>query len=547
MARIRPRLALAAGLLATFVVAAAGCGSGATKDGVRARGASLDAACDPNDPGLGAHLSHSGTAARGPISCLECHAPFAAPPVTVAFGGLARAQGAAPLWSAETRTCSGVYCHGGDGVTPTPPASWAYVDPDRPRAPEEACSGCHGYPPPPPHATSASCSTCHSVSVKADGTIDVQGGHHVDGVVDVSCNGCHSFPPTSGAHVVHAGPPGAGPPPLDELTLQDRRPDDSPVGAGATYAFGCGSCHSLDAAAHADGKLDIRVGPEGAPAGTLRALAVRGAAYDPGTGTCSGTYCHSSGQQYPAYSVSPSWTSGVSPGCAGCHGNPPAYLSGAPGAPDANGHVAFADDGYEAGHFLGVPGVWHGTMHGNPGAAPITCQSCHYDTVDPGNTAPGGFYYLDTTGEYQLPGGDPGRIAFGYTEQLHCTSCHTGAAGAPPQGGGRALPLRHVNGTRDVVFDPRTVLPAVAGLPAAPSTPSKPYWVAEATSDVPWPANAVWNGSTVSFDLAPAHYDPATKTCSAVGCHLDDVPVWGKPFGFGGDEWPNCNLCHGFY
>jgi len=543
MPRTRTCHAVVTGALATLLVAASGCEGGATRESAADR-RELDATCDPNAPGLGAHLSHAGTAARAAISCLECHAPCApAPAPTVAFGALARADGATPAWSAETRTCSGVYCHGATGATPTAPVSWTYVDPGRTRPPEEACATCHGYPPPPPHGTSASCPSCHSASVKADGTVDVAGGHHVDGRLDVSCNACHSFPPETGAHVAHAGPPVGGNPPLDYATLEDRFPGASPTEAPATYAFGCGSCHSLDPALHDDGKVDVVVGPAGAPAGSLKARAAPGAAYDAASGTCSGVYCHSTGQEFPAYAVTPAWTSGVNPGCAGCHGNPPAYPSGGAGTADANSHLALADDGYEFGHFLGLPGVWHTSKHGAPGAAPITCQACHYETVDPANVAPGGFYYLDTTGSYQLPGGDPFRVESGWTAQLDCTSCHTGAAGAPPRGTGRVLPLRHVNGTRDVVFDPRPVLPAIAGLPAAPNTPTKPYWTADSARWVPWPAAAVWNGTTLSFDLAGAGYQPATKTCSGVACHLADVPVWGKPYGWGiGGQ--SCNMCH---
>jgi predicted CxxxxCH...CXXCH cytochrome family protein len=188
--------------------------------------------------------------------------------------------------------------------------------------------------------------------------------------------------------------------------------------------------------------------------------------------------------------------------------------------------------------------VWHTTSHGSPGAAPITCQTCHYETVDPANTAPGRFYYLDTTGSYQLPGGDPWRISSGWAEQLDCTSCHTGAPGAPPQGAGRVLPLRHVNGVRDVVFDPRTTLPPVAGVPSAPNTPTKPYWVALAERGVPWPGTAVWNGTTISFDLSAASYDRATKRCSGVACHLAETPTWGRPYGWGNPEYDNCTLCH---
>jgi predicted CxxxxCH...CXXCH cytochrome family protein len=62
---------------------------------------------------------------------------------------------------------------------------------------------------------------------------------------------------------------------------------------------------------------------------------------------------------------------------------------------------------------------------------------------------------------------------------------------------------------------------------------------------------AATNGSTVfTTSLASARYDPATKTCESVGCHvgrqsLVDAGIagplrWGEPFVW----FSNCNGCH---
>jgi predicted CxxxxCH...CXXCH cytochrome family protein len=540
MSRIRP---VAKGALAVLVLTLAGCSEPDARSSASSRAAaavdtsgSLAAmSCDPAR--VAAHPSHNGTAIRAAVGCRACHASCAPPGEAIAFGELARARGATPAWNAATRTCTGVYCHGASAA-PT----WAYADPDRPRPPAEACSGCHGYPPPPPHGTETSCRACHADTVAADGSIDVAGGHHLDGHQDLTCGACHANPPATGAHVAHSDPAFGGVY-GDLSTLQDRTP--APEAPPTGYAFGCGLCHPIDPAQHRDGTVQVELANAAAPAGTLKARALPAAAWDAESGTCSGVYCHSSAEApSPAFVLTPVWTSGATPPCGSCHGNPPAYPSGGPGTESANSHVNLADDGYEFGHLLGMPGVWHNTGHGGRGASPITCQTCHYDTVDPANTAPGGFYYLDTTGSYLLPGGYPGRITDGWATQLDCTSCHTGETGAPPQGSGRVLPLRHVNGTRDVVFDPRTALPPVAGLPPAPNTPAKPAWLARAGSYVPWPASAVWNGSTVSFDLSAARYDRATKTCSGVGCHLAGSPTWGRPYGWGSPEYDNCSRCH---
>ncbi len=416
---------------------------------------------------------------------------------------------------------------------------------------QKACGACHGAPPTkaahPQGALAARCEACHPDTVRPDGTIDVAGGHHIDGRIDVAlgggCAGCHGAPPASGAHLVHARLPAGVEAGYGALTALE---DVAPAG-GPDYAFGCGHCHPLDPARHLDGVIDVALAPDGAAAGSLKARNAAGAAYDAASGTCRGTYCHSSGQEAPAFVASPAWTAPRGAlGCGGCHANPPAYPSGGAGASDANGHLQLQADGYEWGHFAGLPGPWHpgGTKHGGglgawpPGndAAPITCQACHFDTVDPAAAGPSGFYWLDTTGTYRLAGG---RLGF------DCRDCH-GAAGGPPAGEGRVLPLRHVNGRREVVFDPRTSLPDLAFLPAAPDRPTRPYWVTNASPmvTIPDPAipDAVMEGRTLSLHLASARFDPASKTCTSVACHLAQTRVaWGAPY----VNTTSCAACHG--
>jgi predicted CxxxxCH...CXXCH cytochrome family protein len=209
-----------------------------------------------------------------------------------------------------------------------------------------------------------------------------------------------------------------------------------------------------------------------------------------------------------------------------------------------------------------MPGPWHGSHHGGPGAAsPITCQTCHFETTDPTCTAPGGFFWLDTTGDYALEGGDPDRLDTEPWLHPQCTTCHDGLAA--PQGQGRVLPLRHVNGRADVVFDPRAALPVdyATGLPSlTTSDPVAPYYVS--------PFNVTQSGWTLppggdlrdaageavvlTGTLAGATYDPASRTCSNVTCHVgrqwaaDQTPPlapplrWGDPYG----EFWSCNWCH---
>lgn len=519
---------------------------------------------------VGAHQIHlRDTPVRLAVACSECHlVPAAvdapghidAPPAEVTFGTVATSRGATPSWDRAGPTCSGVHCHG--ATMRSPPAqgpTWTFAvepDPGRPGV----CSTCHGWPPPPPHFQLTGCTGCHPDTVLPDGTIDLQGGRHIDGILQVriggGCAGCHGYPPATGAHLVHFGLTGiADTGSYGDLTvLQDRYPAATPTTAPAVYAFGCGHCHPLDAAKHLDSTVEVEVRDPAAPAGSLKARSAPTAAY--AGGTCSGVYCHSSGQEAPSWTrprdgstvASPAWTSGQSLGCNGCHDNPPAYLSGGPGAAGANGHLGLRDDGYVWGHFGGMPGPSlyskHGKLAYGDDASPITCQTCHFDTVDPTSTGPSGFYYLDTTGDYGLGGG---------VLDDACTVCHTGNLGGAPTGIGKILPLRHVNGTREVVFDARTSLPqGISWLPAPPNRPSRPYWASNASLGSYPPDTSGFDGTTFSVILGAAggtpaaSYDAPTKTCSSVACHLDSPgPVWGTAYGTTGAA-SGCLDCHNF-
>jgi predicted CxxxxCH...CXXCH cytochrome family protein len=510
--------------------------------------------CDPATSPLGAHRSHTvANKALGALSCAECHPPACtAGPPTVVFGELASRGGATPTWDKATRTCANVYCHGSTLETgSTGTLTWRYVDISVPKPAATECAMCHGYPPA-SHGGVTGCSGCHGDTVRADGTIDVAGGKHVNGSIDGSggagfgCNACHGYPPATGAHLAHFGLTDAveSGSYTDLQTLQDRYPTATPTTAPAKYAFGCANCHPLDGGRHMKGTVDVVLHDASAPAGSLKARNAAAAAYNPATKTCSGVYCHSTGQAGAAYVTTPGWFSGTRIGCNGCHANPPAYPSGGAGTATANSHLDLADDGYEFGHFLGMPGAWHTTKHGGnwsavDDATAITCQTCHFDTTDPSNTGPSGFYYLDTTGNYVLPGGADA----GWAARNQCGYCHK--AGGAATGSGKVLPLRHVNGTRDVVFDPRTTLPSISWLPAAPNRPTRPYWVTDPGLSGYWPSGITWNGTTASFGLDVARYDTATKTCTNVGCHVAEAaPVWGRPYQYYTNSSATCYTCH---
>jgi predicted CxxxxCH...CXXCH cytochrome family protein len=548
-------------------------------------------------PAVGAHQAHlvAGNL-RGPIACDECHkvptpenwrTHLGGGNASVEFvGTLGRSGGAIPSFDFATLRCSGTYCHGGTLSDPkatlTAPA-WNVVD-----GSQRTCGSCHGIPPaqvslggqlldhPQGGTDSKWCHLCHARTVDANGNIDLAGGHHIDGRFDVAvggqCNGCHEAPPQTGAHLAHANP--QAPPTAygDTHTLQDVVGANASFTSYTSYDFGCGNCHAIDPTSHMTGGVDLS--PAGAPAGSLKARNDPGAHYDPATGTCSGVYCHSTGQETPTFATTPGWTSGERTTCTSCHANPPRYANGGPGAADANSHVAFALEYdalgnprfWEFGHYVGLPGPLHNSRHGggmyggSQDAAPMTCQTCHYETADPANTLPGRFFYLDTSGTYRLdlPGGDPARTDPGSSWWYsQCTTCH--GSGLQPTGTGKVLPLRHVNGTRDVFFDRRPFLPdgyPVAVPPLAASAPPlRTYFVTDfvvsmngpllvsETNISPLASPSSGEGPVLSVSLGASSYDPATKTCSNVACHLARQYLVDTPAGALGDpSWKQSPL-----
>jgi len=563
---------------------------------------------------VGAHRQHLADGSiRRAIPCEECHVVptridghFSDGAATLTWNGtLAGARGAAPSWDPEAARCRNVYCHGGtlDGGTAKDPI-WTQVD-----GTQKTCGSCHGDPPGPHSAfrDAWDCHRCHPGTVLARAApsdpalIDVAAGKHVDGNLDLpsaeTCDLCHDLPPDTGAHRAHADPVSVATVSYGSLAVLE---DVSPSG-GTRYEFGCGHCHPLDPADHRadmgnDGLPDVVLAPPAPPVAgdELKARNQAAASYDPGPGTCSGVYCHSSGQETPEWAdrdgdglpdPTPPWTAPPGTlGCAGCHGNPPQYASGGEGSATANSHVGFDDAPpefqWEWGHFAGMPGAYHTSKHGGgdpltwgPGqrASPITCQACHSDTVDPSKVRSGGFFYFDPGGDYDLsPAGDPSRGISSSWQAGQCVTCHAAELGS----GGRARPLRHVNGKREVTFDRRTALPDGydAGLPPlASSDPVRPYTLTTRAGAVltltfadcvgaPEPScgvaadvvmrDAVGGDPVLTFTLEHATYDPATKTCTAVACHLDRQqqveslalpPLrWGASYSW----FTACSACH---
>jgi predicted CxxxxCH...CXXCH cytochrome family protein len=544
----------------------------------------IDGATATTAAGVGAHQAHlTAGRLRGPIACADCHvvpadmsaheariAAIAAGTATrLTWGTLATTDGSTPVFALDatsTPRCSSTYCHGGSmghGGSIKAPA-WTVVD-----GTQAACGTCHGNPPPGHLASSTQCSSCHAGTVNADGSIKFAADGtslHMNGTHELpaggGCTGCHAAPPATGAHLAHvvSEPGGYG------------QTSGTPIGA-AGYDFGCGNCHSLDAANHMSAAVDLS--PTGAPAGSLKALNDPAAAYDPVAGTCTSVYCHSSGQVNPAFVASPAWTTGTSPGCGGCHGNPPNYPNGGAGSATANSHVgllAFSGELIATGHFAGLPAALHqGSAHGGgigsqfagDSAAPITCQACHFDTVDPTFSPVSGFYYWNPDGAFDVSPSTPGTIV------VDCATCHS----TTPPAGRRVVTFLHVNGSRDVSFDRRQAITGTPTLPGSPNDPTLPYWYTRATTNKDGQPSAIVSdavaasvvpgidlkGTTLELDLSAATWN-ADKSCSSVACHLNRLQagspairwgdfaeldsVTGQPTGRI-DPAAVCTVCHG--
>jgi predicted CxxxxCH...CXXCH cytochrome family protein len=422
------------------------------------------------------------------------------------------------------------------------------------------------------------CSTCHGATLDGQGiALSCNACHAGAGFPNWrnDCGFCHRYPPVTGAHRVHFQPfgPSTGGVYGDTRVLQDLLPAMAFTAAPTGYAFGCGNCHPVDAARHMDGHVDVDLSPSGAPAGSLKARNSPAAVYA-ADGTCSGVACHSSGQAAPDYRTTPGWAAGTSLACDGCHGMPPRYPSGSAGSATANTHLVPRSTTYMGTDYTGAYGhfAWHNrtralytqyvsgqhgatdSLTGNEvadgtfGAAPMTCQACHYETVDPAATGPSGFWWLNTTGNYQADGQN--YAAFDCTR----SGCHDGQPTRAPAGDGGVLPWRHVNGRRDVIFDPRTATTTYRA-PAAPAAPVFPYWVTVSefkdanhlppgSTLSPWPPppDGTAAAGTLSFELSGAAYDPATKTCASVSCHLAQTSArWG---GTAAGTMSTCFDCH---
>lgn len=312
-----------------------------------------------------------------------------------------------------------------------------------------------------------------------------------------NCSKCHAIPQDS-SHKVHAS--------ANILTpvYGDTRFTFQYLQNAKEYAFNCGNCHPQDISFHDNGSIDIELFTDSSSG--LKRLNSKDASFDRQEKTCSGVYCHSTGEKstFREYRKTPSWGTSLDTfRCQQCHGTPPAY-DNKEGRENSHFNTVRG-----SGHLLGIH--WDSTKGHSQKAFSLNhssdmgCSTCHFSTVTKDT---------DTTFE------DP------VTDLFTCSRCHDDKTvmgkNRPGTIANKAL---HVNGVIEVSFKPEKFR-TTAQLTLVPAG-----W--RRFGDKPKP---------LSYDeteqpLSSSKYIPERKTCLTIACHLLGTEVrWG--------ESVNCDSCH---
>jgi predicted CxxxxCH...CXXCH cytochrome family protein len=342
----------------------------------------------------------------------------------------------------------------------------------------------------------------HATIASADAACDCGSCHgsnppgHVNGAV--SCSGCHDTPP--GTHLHHYGSA-----PVDVMPYGDTGVSHTDT----AYKFGCGNCHPLDATKHNNGTVDVELYDTSAPAGSLKSMNPASAAYTPGLITFTYPSKIAGGRSF-------SYSNGICNNVY-CHSGK-IITSGPVGLPtgqDQYGNPVYAPYTVTYSRAYKTTPSWQttGTL--------TTCTECHefplktsYPSVQAG--VGDSHQWIDDYGYGNLHA-----YNMGY-DPLSCRTCHYGTItqantwvrGSMDITTYNSVPLAsrrlHVNGSNDVLFN--TVNPVSYG--------------------------------TVTLSLSGAAYDPVTKSCANVACHLQQTRVtWGSPYRWW-LESTECNVCH---
>ncbi|MFH0980217.1 MAG: cytochrome c3 family protein [Planctomycetota bacterium] len=337
-----------------------------------------------------------------------------------------------------------------------------------------------------PHNASQDCTTCHP----HDAGFMPMGG---------ACDSCHGAPPTTGAHLKH----------FEGDVSMASYGGTANLSTTEAYIFVCGSCHPLSSTFHRNGTVDVELYNAAAPAGSLKSLSPSTASYTPGgttytddhgipysLGACSNIYCHSKTDWSSPDPISAPLLDPV---------NGWALL-------DANGNLTYEP-------YTVTESKVYATV--SWGGAPVGCNGCHrnnpqtsYPAVQAGVGNSHG--WVDDWGYEDLHAWN---MSF---DPLTCRVCHYQTVTAEMTWTRDSWDITyfddapiadksyHVNGVRNVAFDPVN--------PVA------------------------YDDDT--YSLAGVTYDPQTKVCSGVPCHLEQCsPEWGKPYRWW--TWSlECDQCH---
>jgi predicted CxxxxCH...CXXCH cytochrome family protein len=510
---------------------AASC-TGCHGDGSRSDRDPLIAAAPPlsvNGTDGGPHLAHlRGGAVRGAIACSACHeVPTSSRhmdgQIAVRFDALA--GGTTARW--DGATCA-VYCHGatlGAGGKATAPA-WD-------SAGTVACDSCHGFPPTSHAASSTRCATCHPGTVKADGTIDLALGNHINGRPDVN-----SVHPDTWANPAEHGLAASS-------DLASCRSCHGATLDGGTTGVSCATCHERDGFVNWQSNCTFCHGARQTTSDVAKAAPPQGSQNE----TATTTRAVGAHQKHLA-----GGSIGKAVACTDCHVTLPTDL----GHVDGTAQVEFGG-GAKRG---GATPTWNGTTcanycHGQTLAAggskttPLwtgtsaeaACGTCHRappPAPHTTSTACGSCHTGYTATTVNLATHIDGKLD---VAAQSCTSCHGDASrasnqAAPPVGtrGETATTTRAVGAHQKHLAGGSIGKPvACAECHAVPTSTSH----SNGTVNLTWGALASASGATPSFS--------GTSLTCANYCHGQTLAAGGSkttPLWTGTSAEAACGTCH---
>jgi predicted CxxxxCH...CXXCH cytochrome family protein len=341
------------------------------------------------------------------------------------------------------------------------------------------------------------CAQCHPDTIRPDGTINLGGGRHINGVIDLvggtaGCTACHGdatrlpaenapAPPRDARGNVATTAPGVG---AHQRHLN---------GGSLRNGLACAECHVVPGTGpsgpdltHVNGRADL----------TFAALAQTNGVtptFDATNHTCT-NYCHGASLSAGANRVT--WNATGQALCGSCHGLPP-----------ASPH----------------PAVTGGVT---------ACGICHPGTVRSDGT-------IDTAGGKHI-NGSPDVVG------TSCTACHGDAS----RGG-----VAGIAPPRDVAGNTATTAPGVgahqahlnAGPLSAPVACSECHTVPTDIAHAGQPLNLTWGTIATTGGAVPA-YDAVAHTCTNY-CHGSNGALQGgtltTPNWTAGASQVACGSCHG--